>query len=130
MAPHHGPHFPADKQLTLDDVAGNLLSPAELAMLKGLVQELQAQREDGEHAENATFLDLMAQACTAFRVLPVPGTVKWLLGRALGHYKGPYNSQTLLTKTFQVLQTQGVEGMAQVLELLGVNVVDSRCQSA
>ena len=75
-APHRGLHFPADKQITLDDMEGNLLSPAELAMLKGLAQEHQAQREDGGHADQATFMDLMAWACTAFRALPIPGTVK------------------------------------------------------
>ena len=100
MAPRHGPHFPTDKQLSLDNVAGTLLSPAELAMLKGLTQERQAQHEDGGHADEATFLDLIARACTAFRALPVPGTMKWLLSRTLGHYKGPYNTQTLLAKTF------------------------------
>ena len=99
-------------------------------MLKWLAQERQAQCEDGEHVDEATFLDLMARARTAFRALTIPCTVKWLLGRALGHYKGPYNTQTLLAKTFEVLQTQGVEGMAQVLEQLGVNVMDPRRQGA
>ena len=60
--PHRGPHFPADKQLSLDDVAGTLLSPAELAMLKGLAQKHQAQHEDGEHVDYATFLDLIVRA--------------------------------------------------------------------
>ena len=99
-------------------------------MLKGLAQERQAQHEDGRHVDKAMFLDLMARAHTAFRALIIPGTMKWLLGRALGHYKGPYNTQTLLAKMFQALQPQGVEGMAQVLEQLGVNVMDSRCQGA
>ena len=46
--------------------------------------------------------------------------MKFLLGRALGQNKGPYNIQNLFAKTFQALQTQGVESMAQVLEQLGI----------
>ena len=99
-------------------------------MLKGLAQDCQTQREDGEHTDNTMFLDLMAWARMAFRALPILGTMKWLLGHALGHYKGPYNSQTLLAKTFQVLQTQGIEGVAQVLEQMGVNTMDSRRHGA
>ena len=99
-------------------------------MLKRLAQEHQAQHEDRQPADTATFLDLITWTCTAFSALPIPGTVKFLLGRALGHYKGPYNIQTLFAKTFQVLQTQGIEGMAQVLEQLGVNNVDPRRQGA
>ena len=72
----------------------------------------------------------MAWAHTAFRALPVPGTVQFLLNRMFGHYKSPYNTQTLLANTFEVLQTQGVEGMAQVLEQLGINDVDPRHQGA
>ena len=70
----------------------------------------------------------MTWACTVFRTLPIPRTVRFLLGCTFGHYKGPYNTQTLLAKTFQALQIQGVEGIAQVLEQPGINIVNSRRQ--
>ena len=61
-------------------------------MLKGLAQEHKAQRETGQFAGPYEYQDLMARARQFFRTLPVPPTMKWLLGRVLGHYKGPYTS--------------------------------------
>ena len=40
----------------------------------------------------------------------------------MSHYGCPYTTQTLLTKMFKVLRSDGVEGMAQVLEKLGIKV--------
>ena len=68
------------------------MQPSELAKLKGLVQERQAQRETGQFAGPDAYQDLMARARQFFCTLPVPPTIKFLLGRVLGHYKGPYTS--------------------------------------
>ena len=47
----------------------------------------------------------------------------------MSHYSSPYTTQALLAKTFEALRSDGVEGMAQVLEKLGVKV-DTACRAA
>ena len=45
-----------------------------------------------------------------------------MLGSAMGHYPGPYTMQTLLEKTFAVLRSHSMEGVAQELERLGIKL--------
>ena len=45
-----------------------------------------------------------------------------MLDSAMGHYPGPYTTQILLAKTFAVLYSHGMEGVAQELERLGVKL--------
>ena len=71
-------------------------------------------------------MDLMARARTVFRALPIPAMAQRMLGSAIGHYPGPYTTQTLFAKTFAALRSHGVEGVAQELERLGVKLETSR----
>ena len=57
--------------MALDSTAAQL-TQAELASLRGLAQERQAQREGQQDASTEAFMDLMARSCTVFRALPIP----------------------------------------------------------
>ena len=90
-----------------------------------MAQERQAQCEGQQDASTEAFMDLMARARTVFRALPIPAMAQRMLGSAIGHYPGPYTTQTLFAKTFAALRSHGVEGVAQELERLGVKLETS-----
>ena len=87
-----------------------------------MAQERQAQREGQQDAISKAYKDLMACICTVFRALPIPAMAQHILGSAMGHYLGPCPMQMLLEKTFAVLRSPGVEGVAQELEGLGIKL--------